>query len=390
MSIELVIARYNEDILWLNKVKNKIITVYNKGEDNINKKFKAIPLPNIGRESHTYLTHIINNYDNLADLTIFSQGDPFFHSPDFLKLIKNTDLFQPVQPLTYYYSPSLEMATKEEKNIIIKKDFRKNGMPPTQVLDIDKELWIKDLKIYVEYYNKDGEVMYPVYYHDYFILGFIKHLKKKFKFNNILQFMKERYKLTNINLKYLVPMSYAAIFAVKKEVILSRKKEFYENILKLLIDDFNIYNEDTGLLLERLWLSIFNYQKYNKYYKKLNEKNFSINYYEIIPINSKIKFLIKTISPIFIILSIDSILYNLIIGYNNIILVQRNNSKFKFQFNKPNIIKQNEFITINIILKNNLYVYIDNNIIVNKKMDGKKIEFLKIEKTFEDIILVTK
>lgn len=31
-------------------------------------------LPNVGREGHAYLFHIINNYHNLADITFFLQG----------------------------------------------------------------------------------------------------------------------------------------------------------------------------------------------------------------------------------------------------------------------------------------------------------------------------
>lgn len=35
---------------------------------------KIIPLPNRGREGHSYLHHIVENYDNLADITIFLPG----------------------------------------------------------------------------------------------------------------------------------------------------------------------------------------------------------------------------------------------------------------------------------------------------------------------------
>jgi len=69
MKTEIVVARYNENLSWLKKLpKDIIITVYNKGNDDIN--IPSIKLPNIGRESHTYLYHIIKNYNNLADQTI--------------------------------------------------------------------------------------------------------------------------------------------------------------------------------------------------------------------------------------------------------------------------------------------------------------------------------
>jgi len=383
MNIELVIARYNEDISWLNKIKNKKITIYNKGKDDINK--ESIKLPNIGRESHTYLTHIIRNYNNLADITIFSQGDPFFHSPDFLKLIKNPELFQPIQPLTYYYSPSLNKANNEDKKIILDKKFRINGMPPTQVLNKTKDMWINNLKIYVEYYNKDGIVMYPEYYRDYFIIGFIKFLKKKFKFNNIVQFMKDRYNLNNISTDILIPMSYAGIFSVSKDVIRSRTIDFYQNILNLLIEDDLEYKVDTGLLLERLWLSIFNYQKYNKYYKKLYSKDFKIKYYEIIPKNNYIEISIKTLSPLYIIITIDNKKYYLIIGFNDIYF-RRYDNKPKLQININNIIlKRDEYTIIKIMLKQKLKIYSNNKLVIDLYIDDKNIDNIKIENSYIDI-----
>lgn len=82
--IELVVARYKEDIKWLDSIKIKS-TVYNKHEgDNL--------LQNVGRESHTYLTHIVRNYDSLSDFILFVQGDPFSHCNDFLNKIESLTL----------------------------------------------------------------------------------------------------------------------------------------------------------------------------------------------------------------------------------------------------------------------------------------------------------
>ena len=73
LELQIVVARFNENILYLNNFKN-IIIVYNKGENDIPSDFNSIKLPNIGRESHTYLYHIIQNYENLANKTLFIQG----------------------------------------------------------------------------------------------------------------------------------------------------------------------------------------------------------------------------------------------------------------------------------------------------------------------------
>lgn len=90
MNIEIVIAVFKENIDWvkLYNLEDKSI-IYNKlkGRTFENKYKKIINLENIGREGHTYLYHIINNYDNLSDITIFTQGIPFDHSNDFIKKI---------------------------------------------------------------------------------------------------------------------------------------------------------------------------------------------------------------------------------------------------------------------------------------------------------------
>lgn len=80
--VALVVSAYNEDISWIKKIKNSKI-IYNKS----NKKIKdSIPLENIGRESHTYLHHIVKNYDKINDFTIFCQGHPFDHCPQFIEI----------------------------------------------------------------------------------------------------------------------------------------------------------------------------------------------------------------------------------------------------------------------------------------------------------------
>ena len=82
--IDIIIARYNEDLNWLlespfNQFK---YIVYNKG-DNINfckqNVKEIITLPNLGKCDHTYLYHIVNNYDNLAEILVFFPGSIQMH-----------------------------------------------------------------------------------------------------------------------------------------------------------------------------------------------------------------------------------------------------------------------------------------------------------------------
>jgi Protein of unknown function (DUF3431) len=89
---ELVVARYNETLDWLRDepYSKYPVKVYNKGAnqdftktDRINGVFQ---LDNVGRCDHTYLYHVIHNYDSLADVTVFLPGST--DMPDKTELSK--------------------------------------------------------------------------------------------------------------------------------------------------------------------------------------------------------------------------------------------------------------------------------------------------------------
>lgn len=85
--LHLVVARYREELNWLRKVPRTIgVTVYDKSGDDVQP--NAVPLPNVGREAHTYLQHLVSHYDELAEYTIFCQGKPFDHAYDFHKTLR--------------------------------------------------------------------------------------------------------------------------------------------------------------------------------------------------------------------------------------------------------------------------------------------------------------
>ena len=87
-----VISRYKEDVKWVRVVLAILppdlskLYLYNKGLPN---ELDSIPLPNIGRESHTYLHHIIQQYDAMLatpdEITYFLQGSIREHIPSKYK-----------------------------------------------------------------------------------------------------------------------------------------------------------------------------------------------------------------------------------------------------------------------------------------------------------------
>lgn len=103
-SLELVVAHHSESLAWLRRVPPSFrVTVYDKG-GGCEGLLEPLPqprpqrglapqrrerhsLPNVGREAHTYLKHIVARLDSLSDplsdLTVFCQGRPFDHAFDF-------------------------------------------------------------------------------------------------------------------------------------------------------------------------------------------------------------------------------------------------------------------------------------------------------------------
>ena len=78
-NVEIVVARYNEDLSWIKEYPfNQFeYIVYNKGDNSNFEKTNVksiINISNVGTCDHTYLYHIINNFDKLTNITVFLPG----------------------------------------------------------------------------------------------------------------------------------------------------------------------------------------------------------------------------------------------------------------------------------------------------------------------------
>ena len=373
MSYEIVIARYNEDLSWLKKIPKSIkITIYNKGKDDI--EYPFIKLPNIGRESHTYLYHIIQNYDILADNTIFCQGDSIFHSPGFIDLLKNRKSFQPVQPLSAFYWPEGE------------EPFYFYN-PPKPVLNKTKNLWIKKNPIHVEYLDNNFVTRFPYLYQQHHFIKLVELVKKIYNIDNVFKYFVERFRLKDVDLNDLFPICYAGLFCIHKKVILENSIDFYNNIMSMLLYDFrydtrfsknnnitipsNTKPLDWGLFLEKLWLVIFNYKKYNSNYIKLKVNDFPIYNYNLTIKNNYIHFkLFIIVCELYINLIIDNQHYSINISKNIIFIKHNNKTLLKYSpinnKNIQNIIKNTNNINVEIkLINNNLTIYINDYKIIN-------------------------
>lgn len=75
--LQLVINRYDEDVSW-SDVFDKVRVIYDKSPVVLNSSQAShvVPTDNVGREANTYLKHIVQNYDRLANRTVFMHGTP--------------------------------------------------------------------------------------------------------------------------------------------------------------------------------------------------------------------------------------------------------------------------------------------------------------------------
>jgi hypothetical protein len=209
MSYKIIVARYNEQIDWLNSESQNCI-IYNKGTklepDNIH---NEVFLENMGRESDTYLHYIIANYDNLPDIIVFTQARIADHrgrdDVNYLLRIKNEAAQQ-----------------SKSQNYITHTDT-------TNARCWDRK-W--------NYNNNNNK---------YF-------MENNFKNNTPVIF--ETWFIANIEIDYPNPIKIYpnAIFAVRKENILRRPIEFYK---QLILEVNHHSNPSEGHFMERAWYYIF-------------------------------------------------------------------------------------------------------------------------------------
>jgi hypothetical protein len=71
----LVVNQYKYDVSWVKDYTNNYM-IYDKGNTEVISD-KVRSLPNVGHNIHTYLHHIVENYEKLPEVTIFVKGDVF-------------------------------------------------------------------------------------------------------------------------------------------------------------------------------------------------------------------------------------------------------------------------------------------------------------------------
>ena len=205
-NVEIVVAHYCEDMERLKPYAKNAIVYHKWNEDK--PRFpvkKRVKLENVWREWETYLQHIIQNYDNLADITIFLQ---------------------------WWMKDQLEgkVAYKNLESYI--SEANKYGFSNRRMsFLIRKTPQIKFKKKFKEWYNNWS----------------IRHSKHSFS-----SFYEE---IFGEKQPLILPCFFCANFAATRKTITNNPKKLYENIHNYFID---CSNPEEWHYLERLWFRIFN------------------------------------------------------------------------------------------------------------------------------------
>ena len=190
-----VISRYNHSLDWLKDYPNSEYIVYDRS-DNGTVVANAIVVPNIGSDLYDKFTFIIDNYDNLPDIAIYTKANLFkYITKEEFDLVKDNKIFTP--------------------------------------------LLTKNHKVYepVCRYNKDG--MYEEL-NNYWYLG----IHPAWHFREITQMFgmdKREYNVFAPGSNYILP----------KENILKHPKSLYEKLRSFL--DWDVYPGDAQLLERNLY-----------------------------------------------------------------------------------------------------------------------------------------
>ena len=104
--MHLVVAVFNEPVDWIARWGSAAF-VYVKNPNRVKEVQERLPdatvqeLPNIGRESHTFLHHIVKHFHNLPSQLVFAQGNPWDHvdAQRFEEAVAQAAEFEPLGKL---------------------------------------------------------------------------------------------------------------------------------------------------------------------------------------------------------------------------------------------------------------------------------------------------
>lgn len=244
-TVDMVVARYKENLEWMfddeiNRFLDEWVDqifIYNKSENldfvgNLvyecaeTKEFSRmprirsiLPLPNVGGCDHTYLQHIVDNYENLADITVFLPGSLQLN----YKKDKAIELFRAIE--LYDCAVFSYRDTKDEGILEAFYNFELSQHQSADPVNVDEE---------------SDDVLVP---------AAIRPFGKWYD--------------AHFGDKRVQSVTYMGIFSVDKRDILQHPRSYYKD---LLADFPDAVNTEVAHYFERAWGAVFHPMNHTKLY----------------------------------------------------------------------------------------------------------------------------
>ena len=242
----MVVARYAEDVSWVgDAVRDSAwlssALIVNKGETAVDASgfpdgVRVTAAPNVGREGGTYLRYIVDNYDSLPDHLWFVQGDPFEHSPDFLRLLDadRVALYDPeFQPLTMRYNDKI---------------------PPTDTA-WDTRHNLKGARVIQYYIRSDTQQVVEAHeFADHAHAAKVSAVGARLGTDSVLAAMSRRAGVPAPG--PIVPFCWSAVFYVAGRCVRRHPRKTYEELEAFLLE-CHPQGGFEGYMLERYWQYLF-------------------------------------------------------------------------------------------------------------------------------------
>ena len=274
MSINLVVTRYKEPLNWLQPYlgrPNWRVFVYNTGKKPPPPRICKLAalcqqVPNAGFEWHGYLRHVADRYDQLAETTIFTQGDPYTVSPDMDCLLNQTASYAPVQVLSWVQQAKRKM----------------------ELFSACRASHLGGCRVWVEPVTA---ALRPMLHGDRWLHRACR-MAKRFK-GSLFQFLYSqiagepsetvgpaavhRAHIARQSVPPLLYRAYGAQFAASRAVLRERSPAFYARLLKWLTTHHDAMGregflpvwrayttKEKAILLELIWMSLFRAERFVK------------------------------------------------------------------------------------------------------------------------------
>ena len=223
------ISYYDGELNWIKELNPSQYIIYNKSNFTLPKEFKNIKIKNVGYNLYSYLIFIIDNYDNLPETIVFCKNNIFERHVD-----------------KKYFETLIE---KEIFTSIEKESYKLKSPASLRLSDYE--------------FNEINSSWYKYNYKRQYFANYNEFHSFIFQTNHFPQYLS---------------FSPGANYLVRRENILLRTKQFYQNLLLFIShSQFSCESHYLERSLKIIWNSSLESNKIMNKEIKSKKKKFIIN-----------------------------------------------------------------------------------------------------------------